>query len=57
MKNFTVLIIAFLFPSIGCATSSDSYNRYIDAKRYQLEVERKPLIELSLDKDGKLESL
>jgi len=56
MRKAITLIVLVAFLSMGCATNG-AYNNYLDAKKAQISAERKPLIELSLDKDGKLASL
>jgi len=56
MKKIFSLITMLAFFSMGCATPQ-AYNSYLDAKKAQIAAERKPLIELALDKDGKLASL
>ena len=56
MRKTLALITLLAFLSMGCATSG-AYNNYLDAKKAQIAAERKPLIELALDKDGKLTSL
>ena len=56
MKKTLTLITLIAFFSMGCATPQ-AYNNYLDAKKAQIAAERKPLIELALDKDGKLASL
>jgi len=56
MKKIFSLITLLAFLSMGCATPL-AYTQYLDAKKTQIAAERKPLIELTLDKDGKLASL
>ena len=56
MKKLIILLTVSAFLSMSCATQG-AYIQYLDAKKAQISAERKPLIELSLDKDGKLASL
>jgi len=56
MRKFIALLTLSAFVLCSCATPQ-AYNSYLDAKKAQIAAERKPLIEIALDKDGKLASL
>lgn len=56
MKKLIVLIIISIFWITGCA-GNDSYVRYLATTEHQINAERKPLLDLTLDKDARITNI